>query len=440
MGMTARVAVYLSLGLTLTAGACGGGGGESGGGTYWQDVAPIYYDKCVRCHQEGGIAPFRLDEYASARAHASAEAHEVEEGTMPPYFMVHDGSCGSFDDEATRTDAEKATIVAWARGARAEGTPGTIPLPERPALADAVSVSTPSFAPVPQGGQLAEYDEYRCFLLDNPGPDDQFLIGYNVVPGEPAIVHHAIGFLIDPQEVADSAGHTNGELMAAMDAESPDRLGWPCFGGAGDGLSVYSIPIAWAPGQGVVRYPDGMGVPVKAGFKLVVQLHYNLADPASAGKIDSTTIEMRFAPTVDRKIEFLLSDPFLDSLAAPMPASLPAGKKSTSYTWAQTARQMGVLVTSDLLAVMPHMHGRGLRQTMTFGPAGGETCVSHVEGWDFHWQEVYFFRDRPKLTPSTRVQVTCEYDTSKDTAPVLPGWGTRNEMCLNALMIALPAN
>jgi hypothetical protein len=439
MGMTGRVAMYASLGLALTACACGGGA-SSGGGTYWQDVAPIYYDKCVRCHQEGGIAPFRLDEYASARDHASAEAHEVEDGTMPPYFMVHDGSCGTFDDEATLTADQKATILAWARGARDEGTPVTLPLPEKPTLAGAVSVSTPSFAPVPQGGQLAEYDEYRCFLLDNPGPADQFLTGYNVVPGEPAIVHHAIGFLIDPQEVADSEGHTNAELMAAMDAASPDRLGWPCFGGAGDGLSVHSIPIAWAPGQGVVQYPEGMGVEVKAGFKLVVQIHYNLADPASAGKIDSTAIEMRFAPAVDRKIEFLLSDPFLDSLAAPMPASLPAGKTNTSYTWAQTARQMGVFATSELLAVMPHMHGRGLRQTMTFGPAGGETCVSHLEGWDFHWQEVYFLRDRPKLSPSTRVQVTCEYDTSKDAAPVLPGWGTRNEMCLNVLMIALPAD
>jgi len=203
-------------------------------------------------------------------------------------------------------------------------------------------------------------------------------------------------------------------------------------------VGIVAIPIGWAPGQGIVQYPEGMGVPMKPGFKLVLQLHYTLADPASAGKMDTTAIEMRFAPTVERKIDFVLSDPFLDSLNAVTPASLPAGKKSTSYTWTQTARQMGVAVTADLLAVMPHMHGRGVRQTMTFGPAGSETCVSHLEDWDFHWQRVYFFRDPPKLTPSTRVEVTCEYDTSKDTSPVLPGWGTRNEMCLNGLMIAYP--
>ncbi len=42
------------------------------------------------------------------------------------------------------------------------------------------------------------------------------------------------------------------------------------------------------------------------------------------------------------------------------------------------------------------------------------------------------------MTPSTRIQVTCEYDTSMDTEAVLPGWGTRNEMCLNILIVALP--
>ena len=38
----------------------------TGAVTFWQDVAPIYNSKCVRCHQQGGIAPFRLDTYADA--------------------------------------------------------------------------------------------------------------------------------------------------------------------------------------------------------------------------------------------------------------------------------------------------------------------------------------------------------------------------------------
>src|SRR4051794_9965770 len=83
---------------------CGGSqttgpGPTTGDTTYWQDVAPIYDAKCVRCHQDGGIAPFRLDRYGEAKANASAELAAVQGGIMPPYAMVHDGSCGSFHDE-----------------------------------------------------------------------------------------------------------------------------------------------------------------------------------------------------------------------------------------------------------------------------------------------------------------------------------------------------
>ena len=96
-------------------GASGGGGvggAASSGVTFWGDVAPLYNAKCVPCHQEGGIAPFPLDDYTDAAAHAAAEGALTAAGQMPPYFMVHDGSCGSFQDERALTAAEKATITA----------------------------------------------------------------------------------------------------------------------------------------------------------------------------------------------------------------------------------------------------------------------------------------------------------------------------------------
>ena len=118
---------------------------------------------------------------------------------------------------------------------------------------------------------------------------------------------------------------------------------------------------------GVVNYPDGMGVPIHSTAKLIVQVHYNLVDPASVGKTDSTTIHLRFAPTVSRQLAFLLPDPFLDSLNNATPDTLPPGQADAKYTWTKTGKQIGLngVASADLIAVMPHMHGRGLRQTMT---------------------------------------------------------------------------
>ena len=230
--------------------------------------------------------------------------------------------------------------------------------------------------------------------------------------------------------------------MAELDQRDPDRPGWPCTEFAGTGVAINSLPTMWAPGQQPVLLPDGVGIPLKKTDKLVVQVHFNLADPRVVGLSDSTTVRLRYVDSVQRRAVAVLHDPYVDSLRHPPLQSLPPGDPAARFSWKSTFADMGLATvpTADLIAVMPHMHGRGVRQTMTFRPAGSETCVSHLEDWDFHWQRVYFFRDRPKLTPSTRVEVTCEYDTSKDTTPVLPGWGTRNEMCLNGLMIAYPPN
>ena len=429
---------------TLGLGACGGngsGGGQTATGavTYWQDVAPIYNSKCVRCHQDGGIAPFRLDDYADAKANADLEKQYTAAGMMPPYFMVHDGSCQAFQDDATLSAGEKATIATWVDGGTVEGTPATLTLTPQPTLPNAVDVTTPLFAPMAQGGALAEFDEYRCFLFDAPIAADSFLTGYAVTPGEPSIVHHVLAFIVDPQATGQG-GETNAAIIQALHDASPDRLGWPCFGGAGDGVKVAGVPVTWAPGQGVVEYPSGMGVPLKTTDKLVIQIHYNLADPASAGKTDSTAVHLQFASSVNRQIAFSLPDGFLDTLGNATPDSLAPGQADVSYTWTRTGHDIGLdgIPSVDLVGVMPHMHGRGIRQQMQIGPPGNLACASHLEGWDFHWQEFYFYKTPPTLTPDSQIQVTCEYNTSADTAPVLPGWGTRNEMCLTVLMVALP--
>lgn len=417
---------------------------RTGAVTYWQDVAPIYNEKCVRCHQEGGIGPFPLNNFLDAMTEAPLELARITEGTMPPYFMVHDGSCGSFHDETTLTAAQKDTITAWVNGGLQEGTPAALDLPLQPRLTGAVDVSTPVFAPVAQGGQLALFDEYRCFLIDAPTDTDTFLTAYDVSPGDPSLVHHVIAFVVDPTRAGRSGitGMTNAAIMQALDGQSPDRAGWPCFGGAGDGLNPSAEPVVWAPGQGIVEYPQGMGVPLHAKDKLVVQVHYNLVGVAQGGaaaakteRTDTTAIHLRFAPTVTRQLAFLLPDPFLESLGNATPDSLPPRQRDTAYTWTRTGRQIGVTLAAgvDLVGVVPHMHGRGLRQTMRLG----DSCAAHLENWNFHWQKFYFYKTYPRITPTTPIQVTCEYNTFDDAEAVLPGWGTRNEMCLAVLMVAL---
>jgi hypothetical protein len=94
----------------------------------------------------------------------------------------------------------------------------------------------------------------------------------------------------------------------------------------------------------------------------------------------------------------------------------------------------------ELVGVMPHMHQRGVRKQMTVVDESGQRhCTAKLDRWDFHWQKFYLYNgERPRLTPKSQLEVSCDFDTSADLRPVLPGWGTRNEMCTAIMMLALP--
>src|SRR5690606_27977786 len=137
---------------------------------------------------------------------------------------------------------------------------------------------------------------------------------------------------VDPELEVDD-GVTNLDVITALDQESPDRLGWPCFGVAGDGVEPDGIPVTWAPGQGVVEFPVGSGSRLGAGDLLVVQVHYNMVDPEVIGQSDSTTVNIRLAPEVAREGVFDLPDGLLNTLFEGTPHALAPGKEEETFTW-----------------------------------------------------------------------------------------------------------
>lgn len=253
-------------------------------------------------------------------------------------------------------------------------------------------------------------------------------------------MHHVHAMLVDPAASADTdEARTNGEQIALLKAASPEREGWPCFGAAGEGVEIDSMPVVWAPGQGVVEYPDESGVSLTPEHKVVIQVHYNLADVH--GLTDQTEVRLRTAAQVERLGLFLLPDPFLDSLGDETPESLAPGEKSVRFSWRQSAEELGIsdLSSVELYVVMPHMHELGHKYRMTVVDDGQQRqCAADVQRWDFHWQRMYFYAQPLVLSAGSSVEVTCDFDTSQRTSPVLPGWGTQNEMCLATLFVTVP--
>jgi hypothetical protein len=416
------------------------GTAEASQPTFWADIAPILNEKCSSCHQAGGIAPFALDNYADAAQWAPLAAAMTASRVMPPYLMQVGGECGSFDEGDALTDEQIALIGEWANSERLEGTPAPM-TPRQPFhLTEGVDVSTPEFTPAIEGGALAQFDEYRCFPIDPGLEEEAYITGFEFQPGNTRLVHHVIAMLVDPSAPSYVDGQSNAQVMAGLDQQDPARAGWHCFGEAGEGVAVEGALGGWAPGTDPYVFPEGIGVRVQPGRRLVLQVHYNMADPSVIGQSDQTRGRLQVRPSVERQAVMLLADSFLGTLGNDRPDVLEPGSPNARYSWTRSAGDLGIPpgVPAEALFVAPHMHGRGRKYTLEVGRDGAFDCQGHIERWDFNWQRLYHYTTPLPIDASSAIRVTCEYDTTGDTQPVLPGWGTQNEMCELNMMLAFP--
>ena len=104
---------WLGAGLGLAVSIWIGGSAQSKTPTYYQDVKPILDAQCIACHKQGGIAPFSLTEPQEAIAKAQQIAAVPASGYMPPWPPGPDSA--EFLNERKLTDAQKATLAAWAQ-------------------------------------------------------------------------------------------------------------------------------------------------------------------------------------------------------------------------------------------------------------------------------------------------------------------------------------
>jgi hypothetical protein len=252
-------------------------------------------------------------------------------------------------------------------------------------------------------------DDYRCFVV-NPGTSsDAFVTGYEVVPGDPRIVHHVIVYA--PEDDAEAAA------AEALDANEAG-LGYTCFGSSG----VAATPLAlWAPGGGAIQLPNGTGLPLIAGRKLVMQVHYNVA----AGTYpDRTVVRLQTEPAVAHPAAFMA--------VAHTGIRLPPGQPLVESTRTLGLQDRPLKVT--IHGVLPHMHTLGRTLRLTGSMDDSDRCLTLVDRWDFNWQSAWWY-DTPLSGATSSLTLTCGYDTRERTETVTWGEGTQDEMCLAYLYV-----
>jgi hypothetical protein len=426
--------------------------------TFHEQVAPILNEQCVSCHQEGGIGPFRLDRYEDAREYADAIASAVSARKMPPWGVDNTGDCQTFLGARWLSDAEINTISKWAQAGAPEGTAGHLSAPQGPLTSLSGNIVEVGMAQpyVPAPSEMGPMDDYRCFLLDPDLPADRYVTGFEVLPGNSALVHHVVVFSVDPEQVVGMGENgeplTNAQMLENLQKAEGSRPGWTCFGAAGEGVAPSGIPITWAPGTPVTHYPEGTGLSLRRGHQLVMQVHYHLHGGhglhTETGGSDQTRVRLELAEHVARPAFAEMPDGFLETAFTPNPASLPPGQEAIPYTWTlsgEAAAQFFQEETGtrpsrfEIFGIFPHMHGAGRMMSASLVGGSQEVCMAQVPRWDYRWQQFYFYETPVSWLPSQDLRVTCTFDTRGRTQPTRPGLGTEDEMCLFGLYV-VPVN
>lgn len=405
--------------------------------TWHQHVAPIVMRECAPCHVDGGVAPFPLDSYQTTAPMAGIMLSAVEAGRMPPWMP--DPDCRDYQDPRLLTAAEIDTLRAWADTDTLEGDPATaapIDLPERREL-DATHTARP-IEPYTPPAELA--DDYRCFILDLEFPADTFLTGSEVVPDASAIVHHVLVYALEPEQV-------DGAFTADAESAVP---GYPCYGGplpgeTGDILAAGTRGIpsqigAWVPGSNPSILPDDHAIPVRAGSRIVMQVHYNLQ--SAPAEPDATTIDLRLTDTPPAFI-FATRPLFVRTL------DIPAGEAEARNMW--RFEHYGDTPLT-LTSAGPHMHQLGRTLTSLVERADGDTeCLIDIPDYRFEWQQEFVIPRDDWITvhPGDAITLECVFDNTPQNQPIVDGrrieprdveWGegTLDEMCMVFLGFSQP--
>lgn len=312
-------------------------------------------------------------------------------------------------------------------------------------------------------------DDYRCFLLDPGLAADAFVTGYDVLPGQEAVVHHVILYRVPPALVARAR---------ARDAAT-EGDGWTCFGGTGlgaqdDALDDAPWVGAWAPGgREQVLAPD-VGIPLAKGSLLVLQVHYNLLH---GPRPDRTSVRLRLSAS-----KRLVA---LETMLLPAPVELPCrpgrtgplcdrdraiadatarfGEQASGMVagllWlcrGGIAPQSGptqsctreVDAPATVRAAAGHMHllGTSIRIELNPDTPRARTLLD-IKQWDFDNQGSIPVAATP-LRVGDLVRVTCTHDQAwrdklAELRPiperyVVWGEGTTDEMCLGILSVTRP--
>ncbi len=364
-----------------------------------ENVAPILFDHCTKCHHPGGIGPSSFMTSDEASNNAASILSAIMDDYMPPWPANPDYR--HFLNENVLTETEKNTIENWVMNGAPSGDIALAPTP--PSYNNQTQLAQVDFSgttPINTSQAVAQ-DYYRTFVIPSNYSVDQFIDGIEIIPGNSEIVHHVVIYY-DP---------TNECL--SLDAADPEP-GFPT-NGTGGGLpdAAYFIGT-WVPGKGPQNLPQGFGIRAEANGYYLIEMHY----PAgTVGQQDETILNIKHSSSSNPREAWyspiITHDPStLDEAALIIPAN-------TERTFHAT---YNVPINISLIGIFPHMHLIG-KSIKSFCVNGTDSIpLIDIPQCYFNWQFGYDLTQLVRLPAQSQLKAIATYDNTinNPNQPVTP--------------------
>ena len=379
-------------------------GAQDAAPTFTKDVAPILYKNCTTCHRPGGLGPFSLLDYNSAKANVDDVRDAVKSGYMPPWHA--EGPHGTFSNDRRLSALEKSTIVRWIDAGAKKG--GEKKAPPKPAFAtgweigtpDAIVTMTEDFT-VPASGTV----EYQYFEIPTNFTEDKWVSAIEFMPGAREVVHHVLVYARVP---APANAEPAAPRPAGSPAPRPLFVRKPQYDSPedpprqdlrhGPPRQLGVLIGGTAPGTNVMTFPQGTAARIRAGTVLTFQMHYTAHGHEMK---DRTSVGFRFAsemPDEEMRMSAYINGAF----------TLPAGQKDIAVN-----AELEPTEPIKIWGLLPHTHLRGTRWKYTLNmPDGTSRVVLDVPRYDFNWQTYYFFTEPLDVPAGGKLMSTAWYDNS----------------------------
>jgi peroxiredoxin len=364
--------------------------------SYSKDIAPILENNCVKCHHDGGIAPWAMSSHAMVQGWSKMMREVVMTRRMPPgQIDTHAGL--PIRDVNGLTTQEKQLLVHWINEGAEADEGGEDPLTALTFDDPKYSLGVPdmTFTVPAQTIPATGLVDYRYVPVELGLDKDLWVRAIEFVPGDKQVLHHVIAYLASPADKTVRGredGSANGESVGGF-----------------------------APGRQPDQFRDDSGRLVKAGSNLLLQMHYTTSGRET---VDETEVGLYLH---DKPPAHVMSG----GVAGQRRFLIPAQAKEHKLQGEQ-------LIERDayLYSMTPHMHYRGKYMSYTaVYPDGRSELLLSVPKYEFNWQFSYELKEPLFLPAGTRLVADGAMDNSSrnrfnpdPSKPVHFGLQTKHEM------------